>query len=158
RGGLASGVESNPKRNCPYQYSLGEKFTVIAASNRLIASVYPGGLRLDPNRDEPFTVNLWGNLRRLDLASADPQHIGEADRDSAFAQVLINRRLVLEKERFVRSVGHGHDVDVAKLRSSLSPVAVSQNFVSPDLPTSLDLPPWRNRPVKKCVKSSDPNA
>jgi hypothetical protein len=38
--------------------------------------------------------------------------------------MLINRRFVLEEHSLIRTVRHGHDVDVLKFRAGFPPVAM----------------------------------
>ncbi len=65
----------------------------------------------------------------------------------------IDRRLVLQQTRFVRSMRHRHNVDVAKFRPGFTPIAMGQNLVPPRFPAGFHLAARRHRPVKEGVEA-----
>ena len=48
--------------------------------------------------------------------------------------MLINRRLMIEEQSFIRAVRHSHDVDVPEFRPGFAPVAMRQDMMSPTSP------------------------
>ena len=70
----------------------------------------------------------------------------------------IDRRLVLEEERFVRPVRDRHDVDVAKFRSGLAPVTMGQNLMPPDFAARLHFASRRHGPMKERVETRHPHS
>ena len=70
----------------------------------------------------------------------------------------IDRRLVFEEERFVRSVRDRHDVDVAKFRSGFAPVAMGQDLVPPDFAARLNFTTRRHGPMEERVETGYPHS
>ena len=67
----------------------------------------------------------------------------------------INRRFVLKQQLFVRPVCNRHDVDVAKLRTSLAPITVGQDMMAADFATRFYFAAGRHGPMKQTVESCD---
>src|SRR5687767_10210746 len=69
--------------------------------------------------------------------------------------MAIDRCLVLEQQRFVRSVRDTHEVDVAELRPSLTPVCVRENVVPSNFGSGFDLATFGHPPMKESVIARD---
>ena len=72
--------------------------------------------------------------------------------------MLIDRRLVLEEQSFVRAVRHRHDVDVPEFRAGFAPVAMRQNVMSADFAARFNFTAGRYRPMKQRVESRHTHA
>ena len=72
--------------------------------------------------------------------------------------MLINRRLVLEEQSLIRTVRHGHDVDVVKFRAGFAPVAMRQDVVTAHLASRFYFATGRHCPVKQRVEARDAHA
>ena len=68
-------------------------------------------------------------------------------------KMSIYGRFVIEEKVFVRTVRHGHDVDILEFRTGLAPITMGKDVMSTDFAARFNLPPWWNRPVKKRVES-----
>ena len=88
------------------------------------------------------------NLRWLDLAATTPENVCIGDREVAQAKVLINGRLVIEKQLFIRAVRHGHDVDVLEFRPRFAPVTMRQNMMTANLAARFNFTTRGHGPVK----------
>src|SRR5262249_44073633 len=87
-----------------------------------------------------------------------PEHIRVRNRDAGRAEMLINRRLMVEEQSLVRAVRHSHDVDVPEFRSGFAPVAMRQDLMTTDLASRLNFAATRHRPMKQRVESCDAHA
>src|SRR5206468_10294585 len=92
---------------------------------------------------QPLVVNARRNFGRLDLAASTPEHVCVRNGDIARAEMLINRRLVIQEQSLIRTVRHGHDVDVLKFRAGFAPVAMGENVMTADLPSRYNFAGWR---------------
>ena len=96
----------------------------------------------------PLVIDFGRDFGRLDLAAAAPENVVVTYWDPNVFEMLVDRRLVLEHDLFVRSVDDAHDVDAAKLRAALAPVAMRHDVVTPDLTSGAFLHAFGDFPVK----------
>ena len=68
--------------------------------------------------------------------------------------MAVDRRLVLEHERLIRSVRDGHHVHLTKFRPAFPPIGVCQDVMTADLASRLDLATGRHSPVEEGVVAS----
>ncbi len=67
----------------------------------------------------------------------------------------IDRLFVLEEQFFIGAVRDRHDVDVAKFRARLPPVAVRQDVMPADFAPGFHFASSRHRPMEKRVETRD---
>src|ERR1700687_417682 len=109
----------------------------------------------EPHALGPLGVFNRRDLGRFYLAAATPEDVGVENRNPRFLEMLVDGQLVREHEIFVRTMRHGHDVHITKLRPALAPVCVGENVMPAHLPSRLDLSPSWYTPMKQCVVSRD---
>src|SRR5262245_52482339 len=78
----------------------------------------------DPLLRPPLLINARRNFGRLDLAAPTPEHVRIENGDIERPQMLINRRLMIEEQSFVRAMRDGHNVNVPEFRAGFAPVAM----------------------------------
>ena len=120
------------------------------------AAILSSGLR--HHAREPFAINVRRDFRWLDLASPAPEDVRVGNRNPARGEVLVDRALVLEQQRFVGAVRDRHDVDVLEFRTRLAPVAMRQDVMPSDFAAGFHFAARRHGPMEERVETRDAHA
>ena len=106
----------------------------------------------------PAAVDLRRDLGRLDLTPAAPEDIGVGYWDPRLFEVVIDCGLMRQNGILFGAMDYSHDIYVAELGASLSPIGMGHAVVAPHLSTCLYFPSGRHRPVEESIEAGDPCA
>ena len=81
----------------------------------------------------PIFVNEGGDFGGFDFTATAPEDICVAYGEASLHEVAVDRGFKGEDAIAIRAGGHGHNVDIIKVRATFAPVAVGEAFVAADL-------------------------